>query len=192
MKLRIEQDTDASSPRDSHDNLGRMVCFHRRYRLGDRHDFESADYDGWDELEAAIRKEEDPVVILPLYCYDHSGLTISTSPFSCGFDSGKIGFVYATREDVLEEYRKQRISQKTRDEVTACLRSEIEAYDQFLTGDVWGFIIENHNGEHVDSCWGFLGREYCEQEAKESLEYYENLERNKPPSFIPAPSCCTA
>jgi hypothetical protein len=192
VKLRIEQDTDAEDPRESYDHLGKMVCFHRRYNLGDKHDFESADYDGWEELEAAIQKEENPVVILPLYLYDHSGLTINTTGFSCSFDSGQIGFVYATREDVLKEYSKKRISNKLRDTVAECLRSEVKSFDQFITGDVWYYVIEDDNGEVLDSCCGFYGREYCEQEAQEALEYLEDQERAKPPTHIPAPVCATA
>ncbi len=36
------------------------------------------------------------------------------------------------------------------------MRGEVEVYDQYLRGDVWGFeVIED--GEVKDSCWGFFG-----------------------------------
>ena len=35
---RDDHDTDFANPR-ANDNLGVMVCFHRRYNLGDKHDF---------------------------------------------------------------------------------------------------------------------------------------------------------
>lgn len=35
----IEPDSESLNPRVDYDNLGRMVCWHRRYRLGDEHDF---------------------------------------------------------------------------------------------------------------------------------------------------------
>jgi hypothetical protein len=50
-------------------------------------------------FEAAFDKwVEDKVCIKDLYLYDHSGITISTSPFSCGWDSGQVGFIYLTRQ----------------------------------------------------------------------------------------------
>lgn len=33
--VKIRHDLDTESPRRDRDNLGHMVCFHRRYRLGD-------------------------------------------------------------------------------------------------------------------------------------------------------------
>ena len=167
MRYRIEQDIDPMNPRLEYDHLGVMVCFHRRYLLGDKeHNYDPADYEGWDEVIKAIQDEEKPVVILPLYLYDHGGITMRTGEFSDHWDSGQVGFIFARREDVLAEYGKKRISQKLRDEVTKRLEAEVKEYDQYLTGDVWGYIIEDHHGEELDSCWGFFGREWCEEAAK--------------------------
>ena len=159
-------------PRVGCDDLGRMVCFHGRYNLGDEHDFRVADYDSWGELKAAIAEEENLVAILPLFLYDHSGITMSTSSFSCQWDSGQVGFIYATREAVLEAYGKKRISKKTLRAVEASLVAEVKTYDQYLTGDVWGYVIEDDQGKHLDSCWGFFGREFCEQQANRQLHHW--------------------
>ena len=167
--ISIEQDPDPQNPRTEWDNLGTMVCFHKRYDLGDEHDYKEDDYYGWDELEEAITKEEDPAVILPIYMLDHSGITVSTQPFSCPWDSGQVGFIFISKEKVLKEYSLggDTIPDETLETVEKCLRGEVETYDQYLTGDVWGYIIEDEDGEHVDSCWGFYGREYCEKEAQD-------------------------
>jgi hypothetical protein len=37
--INIFPDGDAPNPRKEFDSLGTMVCFHRRYNLGDRHEF---------------------------------------------------------------------------------------------------------------------------------------------------------
>ena len=173
MKLRIEQDTAPLNPREEFDHLGKMVCAHRRYGLGDKHDYNADHYDGWDEFEAAIRKEENVVVMLPIFMYDHSGVTINVHGFSCNFDSGQIGFIYATREDVLREYDKKRISKKMREKIEKQLEAEVSEYRQYLEGDVWGYIIENVDGEEVDSCWGFYGHDDCEEEAKSVIKSLE-------------------
>jgi len=36
------------------------------------------------------------------------------------------------------------------------LLAELNEYDQYLQGDVWGYIV-TENGEETDSCWGFFG-----------------------------------
>jgi hypothetical protein len=81
-----------------------MICFHRGYDLGDKHNYNADDYNSWGEIEKAIIKEENPAVILPLYMYDHSGISISTSPFGCRWDSGQIGFVLVSKKQALEEF----------------------------------------------------------------------------------------
>ena len=45
----------------------------------------------------------DKYVILPLYLYDHSGITMSTSVFSCPWDSGQVGWIYAEKKKLIEE-----------------------------------------------------------------------------------------
>lgn len=107
--------------------------------------------------------------MLPLYLYDHSGITMSTSPFSCPWDSGQVGFIYATRRAVLKEWNKKRMSPTLNEQATQVLLAEVKEYNQYLTGDVWGYIIEDDAGEQLDSCWGFYGAEYCKQAAEEAL-----------------------
>ncbi len=178
MKIRIEQDEmPHDTPRDW-ENLGEMICFHGRYNLGDKdHDYRDSDYSGWEEMEEAIQKEEDAAVILPIFMYDHGGITVSTSPFSCNFDSGRVGLIFVSKEKVRKEYGWKRITNNRIKKITEYLEGEVKTYDQYLTGDVWGFIIEDDEGEHLESCWGFYGREYCEKEAQDVLEHLQNEEK---------------
>jgi hypothetical protein len=174
-RIKIIQDESPFSPRED-DNLGTMVCFNRRYNLGDKHDFE---YEGWEETEKIIRKQENVCVILPLYLYDHSGITMKTSRFSCGWDSGQVGFIFVSKETVREEYRVKRINQKLIDKVTEVLEGEVKTYDQYLTGDIYGYKIYelktcSEGDEHetfIDSCWGFYGQESCMEEAESIVRH---------------------
>jgi len=198
MKIRIERDDNAMNPREDFDNLGKMVCFHSRHTLGDKHDFTSSDYVGWDGMEKAIREDEHTVVILPLYLYNHSGITMNTTGFSDPWDSGQVGFIYARREDVLKEFNVKRVTKKLRDKIEKILEVEVKTYDQYLTGDVWTFDIENEEGECVDSCGGFYGRESCECEARDVLEYWEKERKDAVEKLLRAQAagftspCCVA
>ena len=163
----VHIDENPPNPRTEWDNLGTMVCFHNRYTLGDKdHGYNSNDFANWDELQAAIKKDNDVAAILPIYMYDHSGLTINTTGFSCPWDSGQIGFIYITKEQVRKEFSAKRVSGKLSKKMREYLKGEVESYDKYLRGEYYGFIIENDNGDVVDSCWGFDDKDYMIMEAK--------------------------
>jgi hypothetical protein len=150
--IKVWPEEDPMNPRTDWDNLGTMLCFHRRYSLGDKHDY---DLDDARVLEGRIPKSGG--VVLPLYLYDHSGITIRTHPFSCPWDSGKIGFIYAGSDKIRKEYGWKRITKARREKIEAYLRAEVQTYDDYLTGNVYGYIVENPEGEAVDSCSGYYG-----------------------------------
>jgi hypothetical protein len=171
--LKIVRDEYPVNPREW-DNLGTMVCFHRRYDLGDPHDFETPG-------EFLERVTERDAIILPLYLYDHSGITMSTVPFHCPWDSGQVGWIYVLKEDVRKEWGVKRITPKLRKKVEDILRSEVETYDQYLQGDVYGFTLHNkckscgNEFELIDSCWGFYGDDIQERIAEVIPSEYREL-----------------
>ena len=182
---KIYQDECIDSPRNW-DNLGKMVCFHSRYSLGDKHNIRHEDFNGWNEMEEYIKKELDAVVILPLFLYDHSGLSMKT--FSHGqhasWDGGYVGFIYATKTDILKNWDKKKLTKSLLENATKYLEGEVESYNQYLQGDVYLFHIEDENGEVVDSCGGFYGLESAVEEVKSQISYYakekaENLKATR-------------
>ena len=105
-RLEVIIDTYPESPR-AWDNLTTMVCSHRRYDLGDEQAKNIDEYSSWDEwLQGEVYDlygGEDNVVCLPLYLYDHSGITMNTTGFACSWDSGQVGWIYATKEKLRKE-----------------------------------------------------------------------------------------
>jgi hypothetical protein len=166
--FRITQDDYPDSPREW-DNLGTMACFHNRYSLGDSNiPFSSGEFDNWLEMENHIWKELDAAVVLPLFLYDHSGITISTSSFSCRWDSGQIGFIYVTKDTLKKEFNVKRITEQIKEKATKILEGEVETYDQYITGDVYSYEIvkinkceHGHKHEETEgSCSGFYGDDW--------------------------------
>jgi hypothetical protein len=182
--LAILRDDTPESPR-AWSNMGKMICFHKRYDLGDKHDYDMKDYNSWDDLYEAIRKNEDAIIIIPLFLYDHSGITISTHPFSSNFDSGQIGYIYATKKDAKEEWPIEYIVGEAERRATNVLESEVQIYDQYLRGDVYGFVLEKTDGTQIDSCWGFYGNDFEKNGLKEHLgEYAHMLKDLKTPKEV--------
>jgi hypothetical protein len=166
FKLYIAQDDVGDSNPREWDNLGTMICFHRRYKLGDKHEFrDNTEFMEW------WKENGKGGVLLPLALMDHSGLSMwigsEASPFDPGgWDSGQVGWVYATKEQIIKEYGKNK-----RKQAEKVLKSEVETYDQYLKGDIWGYIVKDQDGNNVDSCWGFYGYEYCKQEGLSVLQW---------------------
>lgn len=162
--IHIKRDiNDGDGPRDW-DNMGTMICFHRRYELGDKHVFTQEGFDGW------LATNKDDIIVLPLYLYDHSGITISTVPFNDHWDSGKIGYIYMTKAKAREEFGWKVVTKRRRDKILDCLRGEVETYDQYLRGEVYGYVIEGKEGKDVDSCWGYYGKDCVIQDAKSVVD----------------------
>lgn len=155
-KLEIYLDDNPLNPRTEMDNLSQMFCFHRRYNLGDNHNYRSDDFSNWGDFKDFLAKEYNPVIILPLYLYDHSGINIRTTPFPCPWDSGQVGYVLILKDKVKKEYGCKRISNKLKKKLEEMLLSEVNIYDEYLTGSVYGYILYE-NEEEVDRCWGFYG-----------------------------------
>lgn len=163
--IKIYHDTDAESPREW-SNLGTLICWHRRYRLGDRHQFDSPeaflrDLAGILEqcehsMDRLQERAERIAILLPVFLYDHSELAMNTIGFHCPWDSGQVGFIYVTLEAVREEFGVRRVTKALREKAEDVLRGEVASYDAYLGGRVYGYVIE-HNGEEVDACWGFVG-----------------------------------
>jgi len=166
--LKIYNDDDASDPRGD-SNICKMVCFHRNYNLGDKHNYKQSDYNSWEELKKAIIKAEKVVTIAPLYLYDHSGLYIKVGSFQgtlpqghAEFDTMCVGFIYVTLDTLTEEFDIKRRGKKATEKAEYWINVEMKTYSAYVEGSVYGFkLLEvDEKGEEVeelDSCWGFYG-----------------------------------
>lgn len=170
FEILIYNDEDAQSPRKDWDNLGTMICFHNNYDLGDKHLFDSL-------KETKLFIGDKSTISLPLYLYDHSGITMNTTGFHCPWDSGQVGWIYIRLEKIKKEFGEKEfgengeISEKLKEKILKILKSEVTIYDAYLTGAVYGYEIKKDN-ETIDSCWGFYGEmERTLSEAREIIDY---------------------
>lgn len=141
----IEHDPDCESPREW-DNLGTFWTWHKRYRSPDPNPGE-------------VPKD---AIVLPVYLYDHSGVSYSTRPFNCPWDSGQIGWIFVTNTKARSDYRVKRITAKVRARVLEGLRQEVEVYSQWANGETYGYVSRD------DSCWGFIGYDNAVEAANDA------------------------
>ena len=155
--INIYQDSDPESPREWC-NIGKMLCFHNRYNLGDE-DIKDEwiekleckvkdvfDYCDEKDLIEWLKKEKKAVVILPLFLYDHSGISMRCYPHGqhVSWDCGQVGFIYVTKEDIKKEYGNKKVTKK---EIEKILTAEVKTYSQYIEGSVYGYMIEKNEDE---------------------------------------------
>ena len=187
--LRIEESWDAEDPR-TWDNLGTMLCCNRRYRLGDCNSNEETEealielcrkYGKTDEEidemtfsdEVRFLLNQENICSLPLWIYDHSGISMSTGAVD-QWDSSFVGLIYVEKENFIECVGYEPDDWKA--EATKILREEISTYDDYLQGNIYAYYIYeptvvitqtmdgdeisreiNEKGVEVDSCCGIYG-----------------------------------
>lgn len=173
-----------TSPREW-DNLSHIWCWHRRYRLGDddKNKPDEREFNTWQEMAEHIEKTQHPLHVRMIRMYDHSGIALSLGtgyPFNDAWDSGWVGFIFVTKEDVRKNYMVKRITKEISDRAFKCMLAEFETYDAYVRGEVYGYKVtcvnpDTDEEEEIDSCWGFYGDEgkkCMKEEARASIERY--------------------
>lgn len=88
--------------------------------------------------------------VFGLEAYIHSGVSLSLSrqgnfPDRC-WDVSQIGLVFVAKKEA-----------RTRAKAEKLARGLISTWNEYLSGAVYGFHLENKQGEVIDSCWGYYG-----------------------------------
>lgn len=155
-QVELVYDNDPCNPYKEYDTLSQIYHWHPRYDLGNQ-------INRMDKQEMMDYLDNEVLAILPVYLYDHSGITISTSPFSCMWDSGQVGWAVITATNA----SKMGIDDWDMTKLEAAIKAEIDQYDHYLTGQVYGYQVK-YDGELVDSCYGFYDMADARSEAESS------------------------
>jgi len=125
-----------------------------------------------DCIHEALVRLKPHIIMLPLYLYDHSGISISTGPFCNLWDSGQIGFIWADVTDVKAMYNWKRLTEQRREFIQEILVSEVNEYDQFLRGEVYDFYIYDNEHDLRYSCGNIYGFDEALRMAKEEIDLW--------------------
>jgi hypothetical protein len=112
-------------------------------------------------------------------------MTISANRFSCPFDSGKLGYMWATHEEIKQWYQVQEITPDILQKVQVNFIEQIEEYDRYMNGTFYGVTIEEktYNATTnevetncIESCWGFSDTSDALEFAMECLDNAEAVQ----------------
>ncbi|MCX7610241.1 MAG: hypothetical protein N2043_01465 [Ignavibacterium sp.] len=96
-----------------------------------------------EELMSIIKQN---ALIVPVYMYDHSGISLSMIPFSCRFDSGQVGWAYVIHKDIKKHYGE--VNEKTLEDAKEALNFELNRYNDYINSDVYAInIYDNNNSD---------------------------------------------
>ena len=154
LTVTIKQDTDAEAP-FSHG----VTIYYRdesRYTLGEKRVSDTTLFN----LEQASKDEDGDIYGFPVYAMVHGTSALSLGPFTCPWDSGRSGIVTVDKEQVDSE-----------EEAREAAKYHVEAFSQYIGGNVYGYEITDEGNEIIDSCWGFYGFDYCKKEAIGAARY---------------------
>jgi hypothetical protein len=157
---RIELDEGGTESPISGDDAVKIAALHRRYINPNPECGTDVE-----ELDEWARENAGEWEAFALFMYDHSGTIYKpsrggSSPFSCPWDSGRVGFIFLKRSE---------FSGDLFDAATQIC----ETYTAWANGEIYGYVLEDDDGEHLDSCWGYIGeRDYCESEMDEAATRY--------------------
>jgi hypothetical protein len=158
--LTIEHDDYCTSPRKDYRLSTFYFSNHNNEAKGFR--FEES-YDSithfLEEGPKEIQKHSDEIaVILPVYKYEHSGVVFATTPFSCPWDSGLIGFAVVTKKEARESFQCKNITKKIVTIIKSLVEGELETFSNWANSNCYGFRLEV-DGEETESCGGFIAND---------------------------------
>jgi hypothetical protein len=152
LQVGIYQDTYAESPLGRGDENLFLITTSNRYFEVQR--------DGFSLDSAMDGGYNEEFYVFPLFAYIHSGVALSLArhgQFSDMWDSGQIGFVFVSKK----EWSGDRSAYEAAEAL-------VEEWNQYLSGDVYSFVVSDENGDHLESCCGIYGLQYCIEEAKDA------------------------
>lgn len=132
--------------------------------------------------------ETGEVAMLPISMYEHSGISIwlgsTDGHIDARWDCSSIGFAYIEKSTAEEEMPNRKLVDGNNDDWKKwsydIMEGEMETYNQYVKGEVYGYMIEDEYGEEgsdtdLCGCWGFYGddgKEDMLKEAKADIDSY--------------------
>ena len=186
--IRIEQDESPEDPRQDYDHIGNMIPWdneRRGYVCSDMddHDRESflrglaanqlavrAKLVGKEYSDYAVEDDDPDYMNLPdtedlveVACADN---VILPYDYYSGSQGGvregdwerSTGYIYMSMDDARSNWTGT--DDEVRKQAEACLRAELTELDNWVNGNVAGWIAEDPDGEQIESVWGYYPDEY--------------------------------
>jgi len=172
--IRITVDYDVESPHDECPGAKLVLHGGRNYSFPNDAGIDFGEFEGWSAVADELAKRHGAIMVTPVWVYDHSGIALKagtrTYPFSDQWDSAQVGFAYITQETYKACVGKRYVGRPSQYKRAAeLIRAEVETYGQYVNGECYGYVIEDADGEVIDSCGGYIGFDAVTEAANEYI-----------------------
>jgi hypothetical protein len=172
-RLELWHNAEAFNPIENENLIGELYCWGHGRNLGNAHGIASPEeflarlaYESCDSgLYEIMRMKREKVwelackkyFIVPVFMYEGSGgRTIQMNPLSTGWNSGQLGFIFASKERIKEELHISRVTKRAKHQIEGDFREKIQLYEDWLEGRVYEMKVYE-SGEMVLEVEGFWG-----------------------------------
>lgn len=165
VRLRILYDSHAESPLSEEGDAVILAIFARN-RINPAHD-RLPTVEMAQDFVAANRDRESEYAVFSVWAYEHGNIMFkavdigSENPFSDGWDSGSAGLIALKRAEFGPDLLK-------------IANGICETYTDWCNGEVYGFVVENEDGDQIDSSWSFYGDPNDDGALTEGLAVFES------------------
>ena len=153
LTIKLEPEEDAPSPQEDGDDGLFLVANHPQFYV---------------PPPGMKRCPNDPEEVVELYkdthwrfnleAYIHSGVVLALSGEGNfpdrKWDVSQLGFVFAAKSEWQSEEEARKVALNL-----------VETWNQYLSGDVWCWTIEDENGKELEACGGTYGLEEAKKDA---------------------------
>lgn len=96
--------------------------------------------------------------------YEHGNSLYTRGAPTCRWDAGYVGFAIVETAKMSDDKFEKMVD------------TDLQTFTDWANGNVYSVYVENANGDHVDSCSGFIGYEAAEDAFEDACKQFENYE----------------
>lgn len=162
---RVVYDPDPTSP-DDWDTLGTIYANSRNHNP-QNHTLDEIMVEESDDAGLHI----DPnYLFVRIYAYEHGGIALhaASGPIKCGWDEYLFGVMAVHKDKAAKEFGDM-TNVENYEKAMKCLEAEVEDWDMYYQGEVFGYEVLDEDDCVVDSCWGFYGYEGAKEAMQEGI-----------------------
>lgn len=141
--VEIWTDDFPDKPTNTMDFLFTFISFDYSYSL---------DFNEFKDIESFKNETKTGYLVYPLLKDYYGELSLSN-------DSDVKFFAYVEKEKIYKEYNCKKITKNIKDKIEGLLWSELQTFNDFISGNVYGVTMYNSDNPEGDSIGGFYGRD---------------------------------
>lgn len=96
--------------------------------------------------------------------YEHGNSLYTRGAPTCRWDAGYVGFAIVETAKMSDDKFEKMVD------------TDLQTFTDLANGNVYSVYVENANGDHLDSCCGFIGYEAAEDAFNDACKQFENYE----------------